>query len=370
MATAVFETVSALRPSNPGRCYTYPMSHTEELSSPFTIRPEDDRRLASSPAFQIVRKLLANDQSSSFCSNHNPTSPAATAQWLLHRDITYAIILPILHIHRRASELASALLCTHNPFDLELAFRGEARGAFAWLSCLLTEEEDWCVTRGCPACIVSHVLQSEPTIRLVLVAARMSRWLRTASQTQSGHASHIENQESEKESERLPLFEFWRGSLRKALDRDEFWGPRIAKEIEGRAADVELGIMELMDQCCVLERITAQNESPGSESSGSDDEIYFATTGKKECNFQRKRITSACFTPYHRHEDEDEESRIIIKGPLWLSNGVLIGKKEAEIRKEWVRSIMLGCWTTLLADAKAREIAVDRAAEIQSKPVR
>ena len=42
------------------------------------------------------------------------------------------------------------MLGDRNIFDLELIFRGEARGAFAWLQCFIAEEEDWCRTRGCP----------------------------------------------------------------------------------------------------------------------------------------------------------------------------------------------------------------------------
>lgn len=42
------------------------------------------------------------------------------------------------------------MLCTRVAADLELAFRGEARGAFSWLQCFITDEEDWCSTTGCP----------------------------------------------------------------------------------------------------------------------------------------------------------------------------------------------------------------------------
>ena len=42
------------------------------------------------------------------------------------------------------------MLGNRNIFDLELVFRGEARGAFAWLQCFIAEEEEWCLTRGCP----------------------------------------------------------------------------------------------------------------------------------------------------------------------------------------------------------------------------
>ena len=70
--------------------------------------------------------------------------------WLLQRDITHALVLPILKIFRNASDVAKSMLGNRNIVDLELVFRGEARGAFSWLQCFITEEEDWCRTKGCP----------------------------------------------------------------------------------------------------------------------------------------------------------------------------------------------------------------------------
>ena len=68
----------------------------------------------------------------------------------MQRDITYALILPLLEIQRYATQLAISMLGDRNIFDLELVFRGEARGAFAWLQCFIAEEEKWCSTQGCP----------------------------------------------------------------------------------------------------------------------------------------------------------------------------------------------------------------------------
>ena len=86
----------------------------------------------------------------SFCQYHQPTSREHEEAWLLQRDITYALILPVLEIFRHASQLAISMLGDRNIFDLELVFRGDARGAFAWLQCFITEEEEWCTTKGCP----------------------------------------------------------------------------------------------------------------------------------------------------------------------------------------------------------------------------
>ena len=85
-----------------------------------------------------------------FCSFHVPRSNEDEEAWLLQRDITHALVLPVIEIYRYASELARAVLGNRNIFDLELVFRGEARGAFSWLQCFIVEEENWCSTRGCP----------------------------------------------------------------------------------------------------------------------------------------------------------------------------------------------------------------------------
>jgi hypothetical protein len=62
--------------------------------------------------------------------------------------------MPVVTLFRRASALAEAALCTRRTEDLELAFAGEARGAFLCLQCILTEEEEWCKGTGCPGMIV------------------------------------------------------------------------------------------------------------------------------------------------------------------------------------------------------------------------
>lgn len=95
-------------------------------------------------------RFRSADCVNSFCDVHCNDNRDDKEAWLLQRDITYALILPVLQIHRHAVRIAKALLGNRHLFDLELVFRGEARGAFAWLQCFVTEEEDWCLTKGCP----------------------------------------------------------------------------------------------------------------------------------------------------------------------------------------------------------------------------
>ncbi|MCJ1259315.1 hypothetical protein MMC24_007152 [Lignoscripta atroalba] len=293
------------------RSYTFPMYNSEENTrvSPFTIRKDDISKLDSSQGFQIIRKLLQDDHQSAFCSNHLPSDKDIEESWLLHRDITHALIMPVLEIYRQASQLAESFLCPRNIFDLELAFRGEARGAFAWLQCLIMEEEDWCSTRGCPACIVSYVLQSEPTVRLILAACRLSRILRKP-----------------KAGRNLPLFDFWRSSLRRALDSDPFWGPSHSKDIESRAADLEGGIQQLIQQCCELSE--AMPSTNGRETRSSD---------------KTKSSSTQISTISHG----------ISQNPTGLTAS-LFKKRSSSMSygtQSWMQKILLGCWTTLLADA-------------------
>lgn len=86
----------------------------------------------------------------SFCRLHSQIDQQAQETALLHRDFLHALLLPITRLYQRASELARFALCATKPEDLELAFSGEARGAFLWLQCFLEEEPDWCQAKGCP----------------------------------------------------------------------------------------------------------------------------------------------------------------------------------------------------------------------------
>ncbi|MCJ1282624.1 hypothetical protein MMC26_001949 [Xylographa opegraphella] len=283
----------------------FPMSQPEYQirKSPFAVRSTDREILESSRAFQAIRTLLSSQQKSSFCEHHVSAGPADEEAWLLHRDITHAIILPVIHVYRQASTMAQSFLCSQSAFDLELAFRGEARGVFSWLQCLIVEEEEWCTTRGCPACVVAHVLNSEPTIRLILAACRLSRSLRKQSKEHG-----------------YPLFDFWRSSLRKVLDRDPFWGPAQAKGIEERAEQLEWGIQELILQCQELSDIVSSTEDVPVQ----------------------PRIL-ACPTPYHVHAEE------LIRTPSSIFSRRQTRTLLQE-EQERMREIFVSCWTTLLAD--------------------
>ena len=214
------------------------------------------------------------------------------------------------------------MLGDRNIFDLELVFRGEARGAFAWLQCFIAEEEQWCSTQGCPgifqyavlgldlltsltACVVSHVLEAEPTIRIIVTASRLASSLRKANDPTLGEDPNP-----------LPVFDFWLSSLRTALDEDPFWGPNIWKELEPRAANLENGLHQMVRQCIEFEEMQAA----------------------KAVREPEVVPVSAC---------------VGAAVPADIGTYRSDGKRMVFVTEEssWMQKIALGCWTTLLADA-------------------
>lgn len=150
-------------------------AHPQLLHSPFEISPDDIDYVCASEGFQVLRRYLAENAnhgyvhtnvpyspqcrgsslttavtSSSFCTFHSECDDQVRETWLLHRDLLHALLMPVVELFKRASALAQTALRNPVHEDLETAFGGEARMAFLWLQCFLTEEENWCRTRGCP----------------------------------------------------------------------------------------------------------------------------------------------------------------------------------------------------------------------------
>lgn len=150
--------------------------------------------------------------------------------------------------------------------------------------------------------MVSHVLQAEPTIRIALVAGRLSRSLRQP----CGVAGPS------------PILDFWLSSLRKALDDDTFWGPIFWEDIDARASWLEHGIHELMRQCFELESLV-----PGCKFGRSSP----AVTGAM--SFKESVMPAKSQSP--------------LIAPTVTSTG--------HNRDNWMNRILLGFWNSLLTDA-------------------
>lgn len=151
-------------------------------------------------------------------------------------------------LHTQASRIASDVLPTQRAAEPERAFRGGARSAYSWLHCVLSEEHDWYMTERCPACIVLHVMHSEPTIRFIAVACLLS--------------DHLQGHDVPHGKRRLPSFDFWLEALETAVREDSFWGDGFWPEIEYRACSLTDGVKQLALQCLELQSSTDHQDSP------------------------------------------------------------------------------------------------------------
>jgi hypothetical protein len=208
------------------------------MASPFHISHYDQVELERNEAFSTMREQLRRQECGmerpSFCAGHRLScTPDEQETFRFHRDIIHTLLVPLFLINHQAERTAARALPSQKGAEPERAFRGEARSAFAWLNCILTEEHDWYLTARCPACIVEHVLHSEPTIRFVTVASQLAG-------VSSG-------------------FQCWLTALETAVCEDPFWGDAFWPDIEERASRLTGGVRELLRQCYEL---TANLENP------------------------------------------------------------------------------------------------------------
>ncbi|KAF2435550.1 hypothetical protein EJ08DRAFT_580400 [Tothia fuscella] len=230
------------------------------MESPFyTMRSDDLSAICASAGFQVLRHYLAKDGGqSSFCHEHGSTNPVVQSIWVLHRDILHGMTMPVVQLFTQASALAYAALSTKNKHDLELAFRGEARSAFSWLQCFVEEEEDWCYTKGCPACATLNILSTESTIRATLAAAQLS----------VPRGSNPAECYINPDDRSLPHFLATIPALQSALTNDPFWGPGVYEHMLNRSSRLATGIHELISQCSALEALVTS--APSSPTGGLD----------------------------------------------------------------------------------------------------
>jgi hypothetical protein len=249
------------------------MSLSTDISSPFKVPAEAMAVLERDDAFQSLRQRCSegsryvelqprNKQPTdrhSLCAFHNEEcSEQQRAVFQLHRDVIYNLLLPLFEIHNQATQIATRVLGRRQGADPERAFRGEARGAFTWLHCILTEERHFCLAEGCPACIVSHVLSSEPTIRLVTVACLLCDFL-----------SSSDFADSKPNRTHRPDFGFWLKAMETAVREDPLWGDAFWPEIQHRAESLAVDIKYLIMQCVELRNPTELQRTSSTTSSSS-----------------------------------------------------------------------------------------------------
>jgi hypothetical protein len=273
-----------------------------------------------------------------FCSSHSSLNHSNRQAFILHRDILHSLLLPLLQIRSQAAVFAGQTLSQQSKtriprspvsprsvVDLELAFRGEARGAFSWLQCFIAEEQEWCSTKGCPACVVLKVLHSEPFIRIVVASCRLSAHLRGMLQG-AGKGQSIRGTTT---TSALPEFDFWLSAVHQAVSEDDFWGLHFWEDIESRAEDLELGVKDLIRQCCEI-----CTPSPTAQSC----QRRAVTIGNLPCT----KLTSP------------------------VKNGNLV-KQQLRLQEEeqqWMRKIIEACWLALIQEAAYKRRKVSASASL------
>lgn len=234
---------------------------TSSYESPFYIHPEDVQLLESSQPFQVLRSYLAVNATNDLCHEHACCSPEAQAEWQLHRDILHALIMPVVQLFHRASRLAEAALCSCKPEDLEMAFTGDARSGFLWLQCFLADEEAWCQSIGCPACIVTSTLSTEQHLRIAFTALNLANESTSASSPEQS----------------LPSLPFFASALRSAIETDPFWDsyPGASSAFEASAQKLTAHIRALMEQCGEIEALVSDYDATPTDSQTSSQLVKF-----------------------------------------------------------------------------------------------
>lgn len=156
--------------------------------------------------------------------------------------------MPVVELFDNATSLALTATHASKIEQLEYCYTGAARSAFVWLQCFLSssKERDWCYTKGCPACVVDHSLDSEFSIRLLLAAILLS----------DVHYPFT------LEGPTLPSFRFLTDELAQALEQDELYGVEFFERMQPKAISTRNGIEDLIYQCIELDNILSQPSSP------------------------------------------------------------------------------------------------------------
>jgi hypothetical protein len=228
---------------------------TTPNASPFQLRAEDVETLSQSDGFSILRQHLAQHYTFELCDRHTPCHVENIEKWLIIRDILHALLVPVVELFDKACAVAAEVTGATRLEDLEYAFTGASRGAFVWLQCFLSSEieRDWCFTRGCPACVADHCLDSEFSVRLLHAACLLS----------DVHYPFT------MDGPTLPSFMFFLESLEQAIAEDEIFGDDFYERMQPKAITTRDGIEDLIHQCLELDIALSRPSSCASSPASS-----------------------------------------------------------------------------------------------------
>ena len=283
-----------------------------------------------------------------FCTAHSSLPSSVQSDLQTHRSILHSILLPLLQLRQQASHHAREILAESSrncSSDLELAFKGSARGAFSWLQCFIVEEWDFCITSGCPACTVLKVLHAEPFIRIVIAGCRVSEYLQDLLEHRSpSSASPCDcDEDSGSDDDRnsgptLPIFTFFLSALRKAVEEDEFWGLHFYEDIEARALDLEDGIKDLIAQCCSI-------CNPRSASSSRTQSPETLPTARSTDPLGVPRLVLSPSS----NQNPTSPTRV----PAVRIKNSRLAKRQIKLQREeqeWMNKIIEACWKTMVVE--------------------
>ncbi|KAF2864319.1 hypothetical protein K470DRAFT_253985 [Piedraia hortae CBS 480.64] len=209
---------------------------TTSPSHQLLLSAEEEDVLAQSEGFGLLRDHLALHYREPFCEHHQNSLEGA--RWEIARDLLHACLVPLVEVY----DLAAVLAARHaRPAQRpEEVFTGAARSAYVWLQTFLSHQRnrDWCYTRGCPACVVISVLNTESTLRMLYVACLLSN---------VHYPFTIEGPT-------LPSFFFYLERLRSAVMQTPRFDDNLLDMLQIRADQIVTSIEDLMLQALELDR--------------------------------------------------------------------------------------------------------------------
>lgn len=278
------------------------------------ISVQDAILLAESQGFNILRQYLADTSCNEFCEEHYSENHDDLHAWAVMRDVLHALLAPVVALQSHATRIAEKWTRAERSSDLEFAFRGRGRNAYVWLQSFLADDEDWCLSKACPGCVVQHAIDGEYQIRLLFAAC----WL-----------SGVQGP-GPQNGPTLPSFEFFVPSLQQALADDELWGPDYYECMEAKSQDLNFGMQDLMKQCERLERQMTPPQTP--EELALPSFSYFSDRGRS--------LKTSSKTVYPRMAEHPETKIKRTK----------IAKVQAKMAREeeaWLQTLLERAWQTL-----------------------
>lgn len=290
---------------------------TSPNATPFTVTVQDAILLDRSEGFSILREHLADYSCNEFCEDHYSESLEDLQSWVVMRDVLHALLAPVVALTSHATGIAQRYTKSERASAIEFAFRGRGRNAFVWLQSFLADDEDWCLSKACPGCVVQYAIDAEFQIRMMVAACMLS--------TAQGPGPH--------NGPTLPSFDFFLPSLRNALAEDELWGPDYYASVETKAQDLNFGMQDLMRQCERLEKIMTPPTTPAID---EEEEVlpsfsYFSD--------RRGSLKTSSKTFYPK----TEQPSMRIK----RSNFTKVQAKMAKEEEAWIQNMVQNAWQTI-----------------------